>query len=243
MANNRIALVTGGTRGIGAAICKRLKAAGYKVAANYARNEEIARQFTEETGIPSYKWDVSSFEACEQSIKQIEKDLGGEIDILVNNAGITRDGMMHKIQFDDWQQVIQTNLTSCFNMCQSVIKSMRDRGFGRIVNISSINAQAGQIGQTNYSAAKAGIIGFTKALARETAQKGITVNVIAPGYIQTEMTDKVPANVMEGIVAQIPVKRLGKPDEIARAVEFLVSDDSGFITGETLAVNGGHNMS
>ncbi len=238
----RIALVTGGTRGIGAAIAIGLKAAGYKVAANFAHNDEAAAKFKAETGIEVYKWDVTNFDDCQKGIAQIAKDFGGDIEILINNAGITRDGMMHKMGVEDWFKVIDTNLTSCFNMSRVAIDSMRTKGFGRIINISSINAQAGQMGQTNYSAAKAGLLGFTKALALESAFKGITVNAIAPGYVATEMVAAMPENVLKSIVAKIPVGRLGKPEEIARAVLFLASDDAGFITGETISVNGGHHM-
>lgn len=238
----RIVLVTGGTRGIGAAISKALKAAGYKVAANYARNDEAATAFAKETGVAVYKWDVASAQECQTGVKKIETELGGTIDVLVNNAGITRDTMLHKMSAEYWDEVINTNLNSCFHMCKAVITPMRDKSFGRIINIASINAQMGQMGQTNYSAAKAGLIGFTKALARESAFKGITVNTVAPGYIRTDMTDAVPEDVMKKIVTQIPVGRLGEPEEIARAVLFLVADDAGFITGETLSVNGGHHM-
>ena len=238
----RIALVTGGTRGIGAAISKGLKDAGYTVAANYASNDEAAAKFKAETGVAVYKWDVTNFDDCKKGIAHIVKDLGGNIDILVNNAGITRDGMMHKMSVEDWFKVIDTNLTSCFNMSKAVIEDMRAKGFGRIISISSINGQSGQMGQTNYSAAKAGLLGFTKALALESAFKGITVNAIAPGYINTEMVAAVPETVLKSIIAKIPVGRLGKPEEIARAVLFLAADDAGFITGETLSVNGGHHM-
>ncbi len=238
----RIALVTGGTRGIGEAICVALKAAGYKAVANYATRDEVAQEFTKRTGIPAYKWDVSNFEECQSAVKKIEAELGGPVEVLVNNAGITRDGAMHKMAKDSWDQVIDTNLTSCFNMSRAVIESMRERNFGRIVSISSVNGQLGQFGQTNYSAAKAGVFGFTKALARETAAKGITVNAVAPGYIATEMVRSVPENVLEKIVAGIPVGRLGQPEEIARAVCFLAADESSFITGETLSINGGQYM-
>ena len=237
----RVAVVTGGTRGIGAAISIALKNAGFKVAANYGGNEEVAAAFTKETGIKAYKWDVSDFAQCQAGIKQVEADLG-PVDVLVNNAGITRDGTMHKMSFEQWNAVIQTNLSSCFNMCRAVIEGMRARRFGRIVNIGSINGQAGQYGQVNYAAAKSGIHGFTKALAQEGAGSGITVNAIAPGYIDTEMVRAVPANVLEKIVARIPVGRLGKASEIARTVLFLVDEEGGFITGSTLSVNGGQHM-
>ncbi len=239
---SRIALVTGGTRGIGAAISIALKAAGYNVIANYAHNDEKAKKFEQETGIKTYKWDVSSFEQCADSVAKIEADLGGNIEVLINNAGITRDGAMHKMLADNWNDVIQTNLNSCFNMSRAVIEKMRASGFGRIVSISSINGQVGQFGQTNYSAAKAGVLGFTKALARESAFKGITVNAIAPGYIKTDMTASVPEKVMGQIIANIPVGRLGEPNEIARSVMFLVAEAAGFITGETLSINGGQFM-
>jgi acetoacetyl-CoA reductase len=235
----RVALVTGGTRGIGAAISKALKAAGYKVAATYGGNDAAAEKFRAETGIPVYKWDVGSFDACAAGVKQVEADIG-PIDVLVNNAGITRDTAFHKMTLQQWNEVINTNLGSLFNMTRQVIEGMRARKFGRIVNISSINGQKGQFGQVNYSAAKAGDIGFTKALALENAKGGITVNVIAPGYINTEMVQAVPKDVLEkNVIPQIPVNRLGEPEEIARAVVFLAADDAGFITGSTLTVNGG----
>jgi acetoacetyl-CoA reductase len=237
----RVAVVTGGTRGIGRAIAVALKKSGYKVAANYAGNDDAARDFTAETGIPAYKFDVADFRSCEDGVKQIVAELG-PIDVLVNNAGITRDSVLHKMNPEQWGAVIATNLTSCFNMCRLVIESMRERGFGRIVNIGSINGQAGQYGQVNYAAAKSGIHGFTKALAQEGAAKGITVNAIAPGYIDTDMVRAVPPNVLEKIVARIPVGRLGGADEIARCVLFLVADDGGFITGSTLSPNGGQHM-
>lgn len=237
----RIAVVTGGTRGIGEAISVGLKEAGYTVAAAYAGNEEAANRFKEKTGIAVYKFNVADFEACEAAAKQIESELG-PVDILVNNAGITRDGTMHRMSFDQWNAVIQTNLASCFNMSRVVIDGMRERGFGRIVNIGSINGQAGQYGQVNYAAAKSGIHGFTKALAQEGAAKGITVNAIAPGYIDTDMVRAVPENVLEKIIAKIPVGRLGQASEIARGVLFLVSDEGGFITGSTLSINGGQHM-
>jgi len=237
----RVALVTGGTRGIGEAISLALKDAGNTVVATYAGNEEAAKKFTDDTGIPTYRFDVGDYDACQSAVKQIEADLGA-VEILVNNAGITRDGTMHKMTFEQWNEVIQTNLTSCFNMCHAVLDGMRERGFGRIVNIGSINGQAGQYGQVNYAAAKSGIHGFTKALAQEGAAKGITVNAIAPGYIATEMVRAVPENVLEKIVHRIPVGRLGEASEIARGVAFLVSEDAGFITGSTLSINGGQHM-
>jgi acetoacetyl-CoA reductase len=235
---SRVALVTGGTRGIGAAVAKALKDAGNKVAANYAGNDEAAGKFKAETGIPVFKWDVSSFEACAAGIKAVEAALG-PIEILVNNAGITRDAMLHKMTLDQWRVVIDTNLNSLFNMCRPVIEGMRERSFGRIINISSINGQKGQMGQTNYSASKAGDIGFTKALAQENAKKGITVNAICPGYVATDMVKAVPKEIIDkNILPQIPVGRLGEPEDIARCVVFLASDDAGFITGSTLTVNG-----
>jgi len=239
---NRIALVTGGTRGIGEAICKELKAKGYNVAANYASRDDVAQAFSEATGIKAFKWDISNFEACVQGVKQVEKDMGGPIEVLVNNAGITRDGAMHKMDSEQWQVVVETNLNSCFYMSRAVIESMRAKNFGRIVNISSINGQLGQFGQTNYSAAKSGIFGFTKALARETAAKGITVNAVAPGYILTDMVKAVREDVLKQIISHIPVGRLGNPEEVARCVAFLAADEAGFITGETLSCNGGQNM-
>jgi acetoacetyl-CoA reductase len=237
----RVAVVTGGTRGIGEAISVGLKDAGYKVAAVYAGNDEKAREFSERTGIAVFKWDVSNFEACKEGLGKVAAELG-PVDIVVNNAGITRDGVLHRMTFEQWNDVIATNLTSCFNMCRNVIDGMRERGFGRIVNIGSINGQAGQYGQVNYAAAKSGIHGFTKALAQEGAAKGITVNAIAPGYIDTDMVRAVPATVLEKIVAKVPVGRLGKASEIARGVLFLVSDDGGFVTGSTLSINGGQHM-
>jgi acetoacetyl-CoA reductase len=237
----RVALVTGGTRGIGEAISVTLKEKGYNVAANYAGNDQAAAEFTERTGIPTYKFDVGDFQACEEGIKKITADLG-HVEVLVNNAGITRDTTINRMDLGQWEDVIRTNLTSCFNLSRLVIENMRETGFGRIVNIGSINGQAGQYGQVNYAAAKSGIHGFTKALAQEGAGKGITVNAIAPGYIDTEMVRAVPENVLEKIIARIPVKRLGKPEEIAEGVLFLVSDNSGFITGSTLSINGGQHM-
>jgi acetoacetyl-CoA reductase len=238
----RVAVVTGGTRGIGAAIAKALQAAGYKVASNYAGNEEAAQKFKGETGIAVYKWDVSSYAACEAGLKQIEADLG-PVEVLVNNAGITRDSVFHRMKPEQWSAVINTNLSSLFNMCRPVIEGMRARKFGRIINISSINGQKGQVGQSNYSAAKAGEIGFTKALAQENAKSGVTVNAICPGYINTEMVQAVPKDVLEkSILPLIPLGRLGEPEEIARCVLFLAADDSGFITGSTLSANGGQVM-
>ena len=235
----RVAVVTGGTRGIGAAISKGLHAAGYKVAATYHGNDEAAAKFKAETGVSVYKWNVASYEACAAGLEQVAKDLG-PVDVLVNNAGITRDAMLHKMKPEQWYDVVNTNLNSLFNMCRPVIEGMRERGFGRIINISSINGQKGQMGQSNYSAAKAGDIGFTKALAQENAAKGITVNAICPGYIATEMVMAVPKEVLEkSILPTIPVRRLGQPEEIARCVLFLASDDAGFITGSTLTANGG----
>jgi acetoacetyl-CoA reductase len=238
----RVALVTGGTRGIGEAISIALKAAGYQVAANYAGNEEAANTFKARSGIPVYKWSVADYEACQEGIRAVEAELG-PVDILVNNAGITRDAMFHRITPAQWREVIDTNLTGVFNMTHPVWNGMRERKFGRIVTISSINGQKGQAGQTNYSAAKAGDIGFTKALAQEGARAGITVNVIAPGYIATEMVKAIDEKVLnERILPLIPVGRLGLPEEIARAVVFLASDEGGFITGSTLSINGGQYM-
>jgi len=238
----RVAVVTGGTRGIGEAISKALKAAGYGVAANYGGNDEAAQKFKGETGIPVYKWDVSSYQSCADGLKKVEADLG-PVEVLVNNAGITRDTMFHRMKPEQWTDVINTNLNSLFNMCRPVIEGMRERKFGRIINISSINGQKGQMGQANYSAAKAGELGFTKALAQESARAGITVNAIAPGYINTEMVQAVPKDVLEkNILPLIPIGRLGEPEEIARCVVFLASDDSGFITGSTLSANGGQVM-
>jgi acetoacetyl-CoA reductase len=238
----RVAVVTGGTRGIGEAISIGLKEAGYTVAATYGGNDEAANAFKAATGIAVYKWDVADFEACKAGMARIEADLG-PVDVLVNNAGITRDGMFHRMTAEQWHAVISTNLDSVFNMSRCVIEGMRERGFGRIISISSVNGQKGQIGQTNYSAAKAGLIGFTKALAQENAFKGITVNAVAPGYIATEMVKAVPEEVLKArILPQIPVGRLGEPEEIARCVAFLASDDAGFLTGSTLTANGGQYM-
>jgi acetoacetyl-CoA reductase len=237
----RVALVTGGTRGIGEAICVALNEAGYTVAANYGGNDAAAAEFTERTKIKAYKFDVSSFDDVAEGIKTIEADLG-PIDVLVNNAGITRDGTMHRMDFERWNQVIQTNLSSCFNTSRCVIEGMRDRKFGRIVNIGSVNGQAGQYGQVNYAAAKSGIHGFTKALAQEGAKAGITVNAIAPGYVETDMVRAVPEDVLAKIIRTIPVGRLGTPEDIARSVMFLISDEASFITGSTLSINGGQHM-
>lgn len=234
----RVAVVTGGTRGIGRSIAENLKAKGYVVAANFGGNEEAAKKFQDETGIAVFKWDVGSYEACEAGLAKVEAELG-PVDVVVNNAGITRDSMLHKMTPEQWEEVIKVDLNSLFNMTRPVINGMRERGFGRIVSISSINGQKGQMGQTNYSAAKAGLIGFSKALAQENARKGITVNVVAPGYIDTEMVAAVPEKVLESIIAQIPVGRLGKADEIAECVAFLANDNSGFITGATITANGG----
>ena len=234
----KVALVTGGSRGIGAAISIALKNAGYSVAANYAGNDEAAQKFKAETGIPVYRWSVADYDACEAGIRQVEADLG-PVSVLVNNAGITRDSMFHKMTREQWKEVIDTNLHGVFNMTHPLWSGMRDRKFGRVITISSINGQKGQAGQANYSASKAGDIGFTKALAQEGARAGITVNVICPGYIATEMVMAVPEKVRESIIAQIPVGRLGEPEEIARCVVFLASDDSGFVTGATLTANGG----
>jgi acetoacetyl-CoA reductase len=237
----RVAIVTGGTRGIGEAISVALKDKGHTVAATYAGNDAAAQAFSQRTGIRTYKFDVADFAACKSAVEAIERELG-PVEIVVNNAGITRDGTIHRMAPESWQAVIDTNLGSCFNMCRCVIDGMRDRNFGRIVNIGSINGQAGQYGQVNYAAAKSGIHGFTKALAQEGAAKGITVNAIAPGYIDTDMVRAVPQNVLDKIVARIPVGRLGHAHEIARGVLFLVDDDAGFITGSTLSINGGQHM-
>src|SRR5215212_4314309 len=234
----RVALVTRGTRSIGASISRMLSQAGHKVAANYGGNDEAAQRFKSETGIPVHKFDVSDPAACESGIKAVEAELG-PVDVLVNNAGITRDGMFHRMTFDQWQAVIRTNLDSMFTCTRPVIDGMRNRGFGRIIIISSINGQKGQMGQSNYSAAKAGVIGFAKALAQENANKGVTVNVIAPGYIATDKVMAVPEEIRNKIIATIPTGRLGEADEIARAVEYLAAEDSGFITGSTLTINGG----
>ena len=237
----RVAIVTGGTRGIGEAISIALRDMGVTVAANYMGNDERAKAFTDRTGIRSFKWDVSDFESCQQGVRQVESDLG-PVDILVNNAGITRDATMRKMDHSKWQDVIDTNLGGCFNMAKAVFEGMSGRGYGRIVNIGSINGQAGQYGQVNYAAAKSGIHGFTKALAQEGARFGVTVNAIAPGYIDTDMVAAVPEDVLGKIVARIPVGRLGRADEIARGVAFLCDENGGFITGSTLSINGGQHM-
>lgn len=237
----RVAIVTGGTRGIGEAVSIALKDQGFTVAASYAGNVEKAKAFTERTGIATYQWDVADHEACLASCTQIAADLG-PIDVVVNNAGITRDGTLLRMSYEAWKEVIDTNLGGCFNMAKATFPGMLERGWGRIVNIGSINGQAGQYGQVNYAAAKSGIHGFTKALAQEGAKKGVTVNAIAPGYIDTDMVAAVPAEVLAKIVAKIPVGRLGQASEIARAVGFLCSDDGGFITGSTLSINGGQHM-
>ncbi|PZO88166.1 MAG: beta-ketoacyl-ACP reductase [Micavibrio aeruginosavorus] len=238
---SRIALITGATTGIGAATATALKNAGYQVAVNYNRNDEQATAFTKETNIPAYKWDVRDAQSCLDGVHKIENELG-PIDILVNNAGILRDKTIHKMSIEDWTDVITTNLNSCFNMSRAVVSPMKERGFGRIISISSVNGLAGQFGQTNYAAAKAGIIGFTKSLALETARSGITVNVIAPGYVQTAMMESIPEDVLKKIIDRVPVGRLAHPEEIARAILFLADDQSAFITGETLSVNGGLYM-
>jgi acetoacetyl-CoA reductase len=237
----RVAIVTGGTRGIGEAISVGLKNAGYKVAANYMGNDERAKAFSERTGIPVYKWNVADFDACQAGVKAVEADLG-PVEVIVNNAGITRDGTMKKMARHGWDDVLDTNLGGCFNMCKAAWDGMLSRSFGRVVNIGSINGQAGQYGQVNYAAAKSGIHGFTKALAQEGAPKGITVNAIAPGYIDTDMVAAVPAEVLEKIKSRIPVGRLGQASEIARGVLFLVADDAGFVTGSTMSINGGQHM-
>jgi acetoacetyl-CoA reductase len=238
---SRVAIVTGGTRGIGRAICEALRDQGATVVANYAGNEEKARAFTAETGIKAYKWNVGDHEACLEGCSRVAAEVG-PVDILVNNAGITRDGTLLRMSYDDWTEVLRVNLGGCFNMAKACFPGMKERGWGRIVNIGSINGQAGQYGQVNYAAAKSGIHGFTKALAQEGARFGITVNAIAPGYIDTEMVAAVPENVLEKIVARIPVGRLGHAGEIARGVAFLCAEDAGFVTGSTLSMNGGQHM-
>ncbi|WNG17569.1 acetoacetyl-CoA reductase [Cystobacter fuscus] len=240
--SGRVVVVTGGTRGIGAASAEAFKQLGYRVAVTYLANEQMSQQFTGRTGIPAFQCDASKLDACVQGVKKIVEALGGPVDILVNNAGVTRDAMLHKMTPEQWNEVIQTNLTSCFNMSSVVMTSMRERGFGRVINIGSINGQTGQLGQTAYAAAKAGMHGFTLALAREGAAKGITANLIAPGYIETDMVKAVPPEELVKIRARIPVGRFGRAEEIARAVTFLASDRAGFITGSTLTVNGGQHM-
>ena len=237
----RVAIVTGGTRGIGEAISLALRDMGITVAANYGGNDERAREFSERTGIKAYKWDVGDFDACQAGCAKVAEELG-PVDIVVNNAGITRDGTLARMDYAAWDDVIRTNLGGCFNMAKATFGGMIERGWGRIVNIGSINGQAGQYGQVNYAAAKSGIHGFTKALAQEGAKKGVTVNAIAPGYIDTDMVAAVPAPVLEKIVAKIPIGRLGQAHEIARGVTFLVSEDGGFVTGSTLSINGGQHM-
>jgi acetoacetyl-CoA reductase len=237
----RVAIVTGGSRGIGEAISTGLRDHGYTVVANYAGNDAKARAFTEATGIKAYKWDVGDHQACLDGCARVAEEVG-PIDVVVNNAGITRDGTLHKMSFDDWNEVMRINLGGCFNMAKATFPGMRERGWGRIVNIGSINGQAGQYGQVNYAAAKSGIHGFTKALAQEGAKFGVTVNAIAPGYIDTDMVAAVPPPVLEKIVAKIPVGRLGQADEIARGVVFLCSEDAGFVTGSTMSINGGQHM-
>ncbi len=237
----RVAIVTGGTRGIGEAICRRLQKQGHIVIANFAGNEKKARAFTQDTGIPAIRWDVGDHEACIHNCNDIAAEFG-PIDIVINNAGVTRDGVLHKMSFDDWNEVMRINLGGCFNMAKATFPGMRERGWGRIVNIGSINGQAGQYGQVNYAAAKSGIHGFTKALAQEGAKFGVTVNAIAPGYIDTDMVAAVPAPVLEKIVAKIPVGRLGHAEEIARGVAFLTSENGGFMTGSTMSINGGQHM-
>ena len=237
----RVAIVTGGTRGIGRAICERLRDSGFTVVANYAGNDDAARAFSDETGIATYKWDVGDHQSCLNGCARVADEVG-PIDVVVNNAGITRDGTLNKMSYDDWHEVMRINLGGCFNMAKACFPGMRERGWGRIVNIGSINGQAGQYGQVNYAAAKSGIHGFTKALAQEGAKAGVTVNAIAPGYIDTDMVAAVPPPVLEKIVAKIPVGRLGQADEIARGVAFLCSEDAGFVTGSTMSINGGQHM-
>jgi acetoacetyl-CoA reductase len=237
----RVALVTGGTRGIGAAIAVALHAAGYRTISTFVADESAARAFSERTGLHVLRLDGGSLDACKAGVRQVSEQLG-PIDVLVNNAGITRDSMLHRMAPEQWAEVLQANLTSCFNLCHTVVPGMRERGFGRIIQIGSINGQKGQLGQTAYSASKAALHGFTMALARESASRGITVNMVAPGYIDTDMIRKVRPEILQAIISQIPVGRLGKPEEVARAVLFLASDEAGFITGSTLTVNGGHHM-
>ena len=238
----RLALITGGTRGIGAAIAQRLDADGLRVAVTYHGNEAAAQEFAAHHSIPVYKWDVTDFDACRNGIERVEADFGQAVDVLVNNAGITRDAMLHKMSVDQWREVVDDDLGACFNMCRNLIHGMRERGWGRIVNISSINALKGQLGQTNYAAAKAGVIGFSKSLALESARKGVTVNAVAPGYTATDMVAAVAPEVLRSIVLNIPVGRLAQPEEIAHAVAFLAHEQSGFITGSTLSINGGQYL-
>lgn len=238
----KLALVTGGTRGIGRAISEELQDHGYLVVANYATNDTNAEEFSAKTGIKTLKWDVADHQACQKKIAEIVDIFNLPISVLVNNAGISKDGMLHKLEQDCWLDVINVNLNSCYNMCKAVISSMREQEFGRIINISSINALTGRVGVTNYSAAKAGMLGLTKALAKESASKGITVNAVAPGYIDTELLSNVAQNVIDDLISQIPLKRLGKPEEVARLVRFLAAEESGFITGETISINGGHHI-
>lgn len=238
---SRVAIVTGGTRGIGRAICEKLQSDGFTVVANYAGNDAAAEQLKADTGIHSYKWDVGDHEACLEGCAKVAEEVG-PVDVVVNNAGITRDGTLHKMSYDDWNEVMRINLGGCFNMAKACFPGMRERGWGRIVNIGSINGQAGQYGQVNYAAAKSGIHGFTKALAQEGAKFGVTVNAIAPGYIDTDMVAAVPEPVLEKIVAKIPVGRLGEAQEIARGVAFLCSENAGFVTGSTMSINGGQHM-
>ena len=238
----KLALVTGGTRGIGRAISEELQEHGYLVVANYAANDANAEEFSAKTGIKTLKWNVSDHESCQKKIAEIIDIFNMPISVLVNNAGISKDGMLHKLEKDNWLDVINVNLNSCYNMCKAVISSMREQQFGRIINISSINALTGRAGVTNYSAAKAGMLGLTKALAKESAGKGITVNAVAPGYIDTELLSNVPQNVIEDLINQIPLKRLGSPKEVAKLVRFLADESSGFITGETISINGGHHI-
>jgi acetoacetyl-CoA reductase len=237
----RTAIVTGGVTGIGAATCRALKQAGYEVAATYFGNRDDAGRFRDETGIPTYEWNVADLAACQRGVAEVTRAIA-PIDVLVNNAGITQDATLHKMTYEQWRSVIDVDFGGCFNMCRSVIETMRERRFGRIVNVSSINALAGQFGQTHYAAAKAGIIGFTKSLALEAAARGITVNAIAPGYTDTAMVRAVPADILSKIVATVPIARLGEPEEIDRGIVFLASDDAGFITGQTLSINGGKYM-
>lgn len=238
----KLAIVTGGTRGIGRAISKSLHDDNYVVVATYNNNDKEAQKFNQETGIETIKWNVADFQACQDNIVKLSQIYNLPVSILVNNAGISRDGMLHKLELENWLDVINVNLNSCFNMCKAVIPGMREQNYGRIINISSINAQDGRIGVSNYSSAKAGMLGLTKALAKESAGKGITVNAVAPGYIATDLLANVPQHVIDSIISEVPVKRLGNPEEVARLVKFLASPDSSYITGETIAINGGHHM-